>query len=219
MHISDGVLSETLTGQAILAGGTLLALAGTAVGLRKIDYEQVPRVAVLTSAFFVASLIHVKVGPTSVHLILNGLVGVMLGWAAFPALLIGLFLQAIFFGHGGITTLGLNTANFAFPARLSYLLFNGALRRARSKRLALTLGFAAGAIALTAAALLVTAELIFTGEEFEALAQGVFLAHLPIAVIEGLVTAAAVAFLQQVRPELLDPPYAIKRGIIDEQAD
>jgi cobalt/nickel transport system permease protein len=215
LHISDGVLSETLTGQVILVGGTLLAVAGTAVGLRKIDYEKIPRVAVLTSAFFVASLIHVKVGPTSVHLILNGLVGLILGWAAFPALLVGLFLQAIFFGHGGITTLGLNTANFAFPALLSFLLFGGVLRRAGSKWSVMILGFAAGAIALAASALLVSAELLSAGEEFDLLARGVFLAHLPIAAIEGLVTAAAAVFLQQVRPELLNPPYIFRGEVAD----
>lgn len=46
--------------------------------------ESIPKVGVLSSAFFVATLIHVPVGPSSIHLVLNGLMGVMLGWAAFP---------------------------------------------------------------------------------------------------------------------------------------
>lgn len=33
----------------------------------------------MTAAFFVASLIHVPIGPTSVHLLLNGLLGVVVG--------------------------------------------------------------------------------------------------------------------------------------------
>ena len=210
MHISDGVLSESIAGQAILVGGTLLALAGTAVGLKRIDYERVPRAAVLTSAFFVASLIHVKVGPTSVHLILNGLVGMILGWAAFPALLIGLLLQSVFFGHGGITTLCLNTFNFAFPALLCFCFFNSAIRRSSSKGLIMVLGFAGGAISLASSAFMVAAELLATGGEFEVIAQGVFLAHMPIAIIEGVVTAATVVFLHQVRPELLDPPSLVR---------
>lgn len=207
MHISDGVLSESLVGQALLAGGAVLALAGTGVGLSKLDFERVPRVAVLTSAFFVASLVHVKVGPTSVHLILNGLVGVILGWAAFPALLIGLFLQAIFFGHGGITTLGLNLFNFAVPALLCFALFARSIRRRGNGRAAFLFGFAAGALAILLSSLLLAAQLLLTGEEFELIAQGVFLAHLPIAAVEGFVTAAAVSFITRVRPELLEPPY------------
>lgn len=211
MHISDGVLSETLAGQAILAGGAVLALAGTVAGLRKMDYERVPRVAVLSATFFVASLIHVKFGPTSAHLILNGLVGLILGWAAFPAFLIALFLQAIFFGHGGLTTLGLNTFNFGFTALVCFYLFNTAARRVRSRAALLAVGFAAGALAIIFAALLVAAELIVTGGEFEYIAGGIFFAHLPVGIVEGLVTAAAVAFLRQVRPELLEPPYLLSR--------
>ena len=39
-------------------------------------------------------------------LVLNGLMGLMLGWAALPAVFTALLLQAVFFGHGGYTTLG-----------------------------------------------------------------------------------------------------------------
>lgn len=207
MHISDGVLSESMVGQALLVGGMVLTAAGTAVGLAKMDYERVPRVAVLSSAFFVASLVHLRLGPTSVHLILNGMVGIILGWAAFPALLIGLLLQAIFFGHGGITTLGLNTFNFAITALVCFYMFNRLVRLAKTKAVYLIAGFAAGALAVVASALLVAVELVAAGEEFELVAQGVVMAHLPIGVIEGLITAAAVAFLRKVRPELLEPPY------------
>ena len=211
MHISDGILTETLAGQMVLAGTSLAALAGTVAGLRKMDYERVPRAAVLASAFFVASLIHIKFGPTSVHLILNGLAGVILGWASFPAFLIALFLQAVFFGHGGITTLGLNTFSFGLPAVICFYIFNGPIRRVRSRSLVLVLGFMAGALAILGSAVLVAAELVITGIEFEVLAQGVLLAHLPVAIVEGFVTAAAVVFLRQVRPELLESPFLSSR--------
>lgn len=206
MHISDGILTETTAGQIILAAGTGLALAGTAVGLRKTDYEKIPQVAVLSSAFFVASLIHVKVGPTSVHLILNGLMGLILGWAAFPAFLVALFLQAIFFGHGGLTTLGLNTFNFGASSLLCYYLFNASLRSVRSKLAAGIIGACAGALSILLAASLVMAELMITGESFVLLAQGLLLAHLPVAIIEGVITGSVVLFLRKVRPAMLESP-------------
>ncbi len=56
MHISEGVLS----GQ-VLAAGTAITIAGTTIGLKKIDYDQMVHVAILASAFFVASLIHVNI--------------------------------------------------------------------------------------------------------------------------------------------------------------
>ena len=78
MHISEGVLSAP-----VLVAGGALAAAGVAVGLRKLDYERVPQVAMLSAAFFVASLIHVPVGPSNVHLVLNGLVGLVLSMLSF----------------------------------------------------------------------------------------------------------------------------------------
>src|SRR5262249_10023072 len=83
----------------------------------------------LTAAFFVASYIHVRVGPTTVHLLLNGLVGLILGGRAVIAVAVGLVLQAIMLGHGGFTTLGLNCAVIALPALLARPAFR-ALRRA-----------------------------------------------------------------------------------------
>jgi cobalt/nickel transport system permease protein len=80
-------------------------------------------VALLTAAFFVASLVHVRVGPTSAHLLLNGLVGVLLGWRAGLAIPVGLFLQAALIGHGGFTTLGVNACVMTLPALLAAWLF------------------------------------------------------------------------------------------------
>ena len=111
MHISEGVLSTP-----VLLSGAALTVVGTAIGLKKMDYDRIPQVAVLSAAFFVASLIHVPIGPSSVHLILNGLLGLLLGWAAFPAILVGLALQALLFQYGGLIVLGVNTFNMAMPA-------------------------------------------------------------------------------------------------------
>ena len=97
MHISEGILSAP-----ILLGGGVLTLAGTAVGLRHIKTDRIMSVAMLSASFFVASLIHVPLGPGSVHLLLNGLLGLILGWAAFPAILVALLLQAVLFQYGGI---------------------------------------------------------------------------------------------------------------------
>ena len=115
MHISEGVLSGP-----VLVTGAAMALAGTSVGLRRLDLDRVAQAGMLAAAFFVASLIHVPVGPSSVHLILNGVVGLLLGWAAFPAILTALLLQAMLFQYGGITTLGVNTVIMAAPAVACY---------------------------------------------------------------------------------------------------
>ena len=50
--------------------------------LRKLEGEALVRTGVLSAAFFAASLVHLPLGPASVHLVLSGLMGALLGWGA-----------------------------------------------------------------------------------------------------------------------------------------
>jgi len=196
MHISEGVLSP-----AILGCGAALAVAGVALGLRKVDYSHLLTVAVLSSAFFVGSLVHVPLGPGSVHLILNGLLGLFLGWGVFPALFVALLLQAVLFQFGGIAVLGVNVVIMAFPALLCHYAFRPLFSGPES-RLAFA-GFCCGAFSVAGAAFITALALSFSNEGFWASAKILFFAHLPIIGIEGVITALAVSFVAKVRPELL----------------
>ena len=207
MHIQEGVLSGSPAGLAVLAGGAVLAGVGTVIGLRRMEDESIPRVAVLGSAFFVGSLIHLPLGVTSVHLVLNGLAGLILGWTCFPALLIALLLQAVLFGFGGLTTLGLNLFDLALPAVGCYYVL-GPLCRSSRPHVGFTGGFLAGGGAVLGAAILTGTALLAGGAEFRHIAQGLILAHLPVAAAEGLVTGSVVTFLRRVRPEVLNAPLA-----------
>lgn len=197
MHISEGVLSVNVIGV-----GAALTAVGVGLGLWKTDYDRIPMVAVLSSAFFVASLIPVPIGGTSAHLILNGLMGIVLGWAAFPAVLVALLLQAVLFGVGGLSTLGVNTANAALPAVLCYYLFGRVVRTSQG-RIAFAFGFASGVTAIALTCALLSASLLLTGQGFATVVKLAVIAHVPIAVIEGLVTGAVVVFVRQVCPQLL----------------
>jgi len=208
MHISEGVLAAP-----VLAAGVAAAAAGVAVGLKRMDYDKIPQVAILSSGFFVASLIHVPVGPVSVHLVLNGLVGLLLGWAAFPAILTALTLQALLFQFGGLTTLGVNTLNMALPAVLCGLSL-GPLVRQRNLPLAVAAGFACGFLAVAGSGLMVAASLLFTGESFSAAAKLILAAHLPIMAIEGLLSALCVSFLKKVSPEILEVTHASRTTLV-----
>lgn len=196
MHISEGVLSAP-----VLVSGMVLTAAGTAIGLKKLDYDRIAKAGMLSAAFFVASLIHVPVGPSNVHLILNGIVGLLLGWAAFPAILVALILQAVLFQFGGITTLGVNTVIMALPAVLCYMAFSPLLQK--RKPVAMIAAFACGFLSVFLGALLVGLALIFTEENLFKVSAIVVGAHLPVMIIEGIVTALCVAFLKKVQPEML----------------
>ena len=205
MHISEGVLSPS-----VLIAGAALTTAGVAVGLKNLDPEEIPRVGILSAAFFVASLVHVPIGPASVHLVLNGLLGLILGWQAFPAILVGLALQALLFQYGGITTLGLNTLNMALPAIMCYYLFGRGVRGGVRTPVITLSAFACGCCAILISGIMVGFSLYFTGEAFLPAAKVVVVAHFPVMLIEGVLTAACAFFLRRVKPELLEEQYVPK---------
>lgn len=203
MHISEGVLSSP-----VLVSGMVLAAAGTAVGLKKLDYDHIVKAGMLSAAFFVASLIHVPIGPSNAHLVLNGIMGLLLGWAAFPAILVALILQAVLFQFGGITTLGVNTIIMALPAVVCHYAFGPLIHK--NKSVAMAAAFACGAVAVLLGSILVGLALVFTEENFLKVSAVVIAAHLPVMIIEGIVTALCLAFLKKVQPELLNTGFAIK---------
>ena len=205
MHISEGVLSP-----AILIGGAAAAAAGVAVGLKNLDQNQIPTLGILSAAFFVATLIHVPIGPVSAHLVLNGMVGLLLGWKAFPVILIGTALQALLFQYGGITTLGVNTLNMAFPAVICHFLFGWGIKSDSRRSVVIITAFCSGFFAVLISGILVGFSLYLTGEAFLPAAKLIVAAHLPIMLIEGVLTAACVLFLKKLRPELLEGAYATK---------
>ncbi len=200
MHISEGVLSGP-----VLISSAALAAVGTGIGLKKLDYDHIAKAGMLSAAFFVASLIHVPIGPSNAHLILNGLVGILLGWAAVPAILVALVLHGVFFQFGGITTLGINTIIMALPAVFCYLIFGRLIHK--SSRTAAIAAFSTGLLSVLLSGVIVGLALIFTEENFLEVSGLIIAAHIPVMIIEGIITAACVAFLRKVRPEML-PGYS-----------
>jgi cobalt/nickel transport system permease protein len=197
MHISEGILTIPV----LLAGGAGTVL-GLAIGLRRMNAREIPKVALLTAAFFVASLVHVPVGPSSAHLILNGILGILLGWTAFPAIFIGLFFQAVLFQFGGLTTLGVNTMNMAIPAVIM-----GALARPifqiNSGLFAMVMAAIAGAGAIVLSAAMVAGSLALSGDSFIAVSKLIFVAHIPIAIAEGILSVLIISFLLKTKPEII----------------
>lgn len=194
MHISDGILS----GGLLLAGwaGTC---AGVAIGLKRTDTSKIVRTALISSAFFLASLVHVKIGPGSAHLLLIAPMGLVLGWSVFPAVLVALLLQALLFGFGGLLVLGVNTLVMAGSALCVYLAFGRAVR----ERGSLLNAFLAGMSGVILAAIFAGVSLALSDEGFINVAKVIAVAHIPVALIEGAVTAFMVSWLKRAAPEFL----------------
>lgn len=190
MHIADGVL----TAPTLITGGAL-ALTGIWYGLRKLAPEKMMSVAILTAAFFVVTLIHL---PGDIHLVLNGLLGVVLGWAAFPAVAVALLLQCVLFQFGGLTSLGVNICIAGFPAVLCGALF----RRFFACQGHMVMAFLCGLSSIILSALTASLFLISSGPMFWGAASALLIGHIPIMLLEGLVTAFIYTRVIQIVPEL-----------------
>ncbi len=208
MHITEGVAPAH-----IALAGAVIAASGVATGLRAMKDEQIPRAALMSTVIFIASLvIRLPLGPASVHPVLNGLAGIILGWVSMPVFLVSLFLQALLFQFGGLTTLGINTVTMGAPAVACYYLFNRFLRGPLSWRRSFLIGVAAGVTALTLSFVLWALALLMSGKQLAVIVGLSLGPHLVITVVEGLFTGFIVAFLVRVYPGIFTMSDIIRNG-------
>ena len=190
MHISEGVLSAPV----LLAGWTVTAPAVAAI-LWRVRQSEIPRIACFSALFFVASFVHLPVGVSSMHLMLSGLVGAFLGSRAILAIFVALFLQGVFFGFGGLSVLGVNTAVIGFPSVLGGLFAAAAKAQELKVRMQKIYLFLAGFVPIVCSMLLLDLVLFISGREFFAIATLISLEGAILAVLEGIITLFALSFI------------------------
>ncbi len=204
MHIPDGILSPSLC-----AGGFALGAAAVGYSLYRFHERNLPQVAVMASLFFVASSIQIPLGQASLHLLLNGLLGVVLGRDAAPAIVVSLLLQSLLLQHGGLTALGANTVIMTGGALAAHLLFRTG-RALLSKRgrgrpgpALAALGLAAGAASVVVSGLFYYLFFVLADPNYRTISYLVVSLQLPLLLFEPIVTASAVSFLARAKPELI----------------
>lgn len=223
MHIPDGYLSPTTC--ASLYAGALPFLYNALRGVKRhLHTRFVPLLSVFSAFSFVIMMFNLPLpGGTTGHATGIGVAAVVLGpWAGMLAISIALFIQAVFFGDGGVTTLGANCFNIAIAgslvAALVYRLFAGGSGLVSTRRLvAAGLGGYAG---LNVAALLTAIEFglqplwfhdaagvpLYAPYPLHVAIPAMMIGHLTLAgFAEFLVTAGVVAYLQRANPSLLAP--------------
>ena len=200
MHLSEGVLHTP-----ILLAGAVLAVAGIAVGLRRLESERLPLTALFAAAFFVAGTIHVPVGIGSVHLILNGMAGLFLGWAVFPAFLIALLLQVIFFSFGGFAVLSVNLCVMATPAVIAHYLFRSRLQPHMALKDRLLVGIGAGVIGVGGAGALASFVLMLDGgKSYLNLVWLLLVSHIPVFILDSIISVGVITLLCKMYPEVMN---------------
>lgn len=199
MHLSEGVLHFPT-----LVGGILVASIGVILGLRQLPAQRLPLTALFSAAFFVASTIHVPVGVGSVHLILNGLAGLFLGWAVFPAFLIALLLQVLFFSFGGLAVLGVNLCIMALPALGVHYLFRSFVSSPNQHKRLMFIGGASGGIGVIGAAIIASLVLaIDGGKAYYDLIFLLSVSHLPVLILDSLISGGVLLMLCKMHPKAI----------------
>ena len=226
LHIPDGVLPVWLWVSGLAAAAVLVSLSLFMV--RGVELKKkVPLLGMMSAVMLVG--MSIEVAPY--HLNLSVITGIVLGpWLAVVAAFIVNLLLALV-GHGGITVVGLNTLVIGFEGVMGCLLFRafrGAFRPARAAAAATVLAlfmstclmllivFLAG-VNLGAPALGELREAM--GSAPAAAVRHIFrmgggagfkffaIAALALGVIgwsiEALVTAAAVGFIDKVKPDVI----------------
>ena len=200
MHLSEGVLHSST-----LLIGAVGAVIGLAIGLKKMTGDKLALTALFSAAFFVASTIHIPVGIGSVHLILNGIAGLFLGWRVFPAFLIALTLQALMFSFGGLAVLGVNLCIMALPAVVVRLCVFPWLKANFCRQRLIVSGILSGVIGVGGAALLASCVLAFDGSnQYHDLISLLLVSHLPVFVVDSLISVGVLLTLTKMLPSAFE---------------
>jgi cobalt/nickel transport system permease protein len=222
MHIPDGYLSPS-TCVALYSAAMPFWYVAFARVKHLLSSNVVPLLAVASAFCFVIMMFNIPLpGGTTGHTVGVGAATVVLGpWASMLVLSIALLIQALFFGDGGITTLGANCFNMAvvgsLTAYLVYRLVAGRTGPTSSRR---TIAAAlAGYAAINASALLTACELgiqplffkdatgapLYAPYPLHIAIPAMMIGHLSFAgIAELVVSGGVVAYLQRTNPSLLD---------------
>jgi len=221
MHIPDGYLSPSTC--AVMYGG---AGVGWYVALRRLkrtlNARMVPLIAVFAAFSFLVMMFNLPLpGGTTGHALGVTIAAIVLGPSgAILALSIALAIQALFFGDGGITTLGANCFNMAMVGSVvaygSYRLI--AARADLKSRRRVVAAAIAGYLAVNASALITAVEFglqpalfhdangvpLYAPYSLRVAIPAMMFGHLAVAgVAEAIISAALVAYLQAADPSLL----------------
>jgi len=215
MHIPDGYLSPSTcaTLYAFAATGWYSALKRIK---RMLATRAIPLISVLAAFSFVVMMFNVPLpGGTTGHAVGVTVAAIVLGpWGSILAISIALAIQALFFGDGGITTLGANCFNMAvvgsFVACGVYRLA-AARSGIRSRRRVLAAAIA-GYVSINAAAFVTALEFgiqptlfhdgsgtpLYAPYPLHVAVPAMMLGHLTLAgLAEAVISAGMVSYLQR----------------------
>lgn len=205
LHIPDGFLNfiVSLICWAITVAVLSMAISRTNKSLGE---KQVPLMGIMAAFIFAAQMINFPVaGGTSGHLLGGALAAIVLGpWAAMLVMTAVIAVQALLFQDGGLLVMGANILNMGLlTSAIGYGLYRGVLGNSRSVKL--TVAGVAAWLSVMAGALGTALQLWLSGtSSLQTVVLAMLGVHAVIGIGEALITVAALTFIFQTRPDLLD---------------
>lgn len=211
MHMADALISPAVGG--IMWAATIGTAAFSVKKIKNdMDEKKIPLMGVMGAFVFAAQMINFTVPGTgsSGHIGGGILLSALLGpYAGFLTMASVLLIQALFFADGGLLAYGCNVFNLGFfTCFIAYpLIFRWITRKGISAKRIFSASIFSVVAALQAGAFSVVLQTLMSGKTelpfgtFVLLMQPV---HLAIGLVEGLVTAAVVAFVWKARPEIIE---------------
>jgi cobalt/nickel transport system permease protein len=210
MHMANELLSVPV------ATGTLaIAAAGLGFVCRKarriITSDKLALMGVLGAFVFAAQMVNFQLPAmpgTSGHMVGAVLLAIILGPHA-GAIVISsvVIIQCLIFQDGGLLALGCNLINMALvPSYIGYFLYKTTAAAEPSRLRAYIGAMLACVIAIEAGALLVPVQAALSGVlvvPFSTFLITMLGVHFLVGLVEGLITAAVLGYLRQVRPDVV----------------
>lgn len=195
MHISDGIIS--LEAAAVTAAASFLFCAYT---LKQMPLHKSTQISIFSALFFIASFIHIPLGPTQVHLTLVGFIAIFLGKFSVLAIAIALLFQALLLGFGGLSSLGANIFIMGFASYATYLIFKFTFLKNLNAKLSY---FLVGVTGVLISSFFLFIVLVLSSQNYLKVASLAMLANMPIAILEGFVTLFLFLYLEKAYPEIV----------------
>lgn len=195
MHISDGILDVETTIAVSCVSAVLFIYS-----LKKMKNEDITMIASMAALFFIASFVHIPIGPTQIHLLLIGIIGVFIGSMAFVSICIALLLQALLLGYGGLSSLGVNLFLMAMPALLVSLYIKLPFVKKLPDNIKF---FSIGFLGIFFAVVFLFSILLLAKEEYKIAAYSIFAANIPAMILEGLICLFLLKYIKKSMPKLL----------------
>ena len=213
LHIPDGFLSLIVSLIFWLITIVMVSLAVSKTN-KSLGEKQIPLMGVMAAFIFAAQMLNFPIaGGTSGHFLGGALAAIVLGpWASILVMTAVVGVQALLFQDGGLLVMGANIFNMGILTTvIGFGLYRLVVHQKRGLRLAVAGGGAW--IATMAAALITSAQLWLSGTtRIEIVLPAMLGVHALIGLGEGLITVAALTYIEQTRPDLLNMEKTAHEG-------